>query len=149
MKTRYLILLLILLNACSERNYRNSSNSAKVNNKHRIDTIKYDQKDKGHRVGYHKNDSVSQPGQYINGKKEGWHIALNPDGTKLSEGNYKNGLANGQMKWYHEGGHLAGEGLMKDGQRHGVWKVYAVKDGRLSAEVLFEKGKQIKVVKVF
>ncbi|MBN1495876.1 MAG: hypothetical protein JXA07_03850 [Spirochaetes bacterium] len=118
---------------------------------------------------FHNNGNKYMEGNYENGVMEGQWRSFSPEGWLDSEGEYKNGLQSGLwiyydksrriakkltlkdgmidgMCWIYKEGKLVGEGTMT-GQshnpvRHGNWKTYFIKNGRLKYEGVFVMGKK-------
>lgn len=91
---------------------------------------------------YHSNGNVKMEVYSKNGKPNGQGKFYNKDGTLKYEGTFENGAPTGAFYHYYRNGNVHNEQNYADGVLHGVQQTFD-KTGKLSVEVVYEKGKAL------
>lgn len=83
--------------------------------------------------------TLSNEGDYIDGRKQGPWISYYPDGKVAVQGDYHQGEPTGTWNYYHENGQLSSTGLFVEGKRDGYWVSFSM-DGKKISEAHLANG---------
>lgn len=98
----------------------------------------------GEFVEYHPGGNLKTRGILKNGKRTGVWISYHTNGNIYSENKYKKGVLNGKTAAYYPNGNVQYMGLYISNEKDDTWFFY-LEDGTLDKEILFKKGKKVKV----
>jgi len=137
---RYLILLLVVLGACSTPLVEVVEETYEDGSPKKISFYKNFKKDKilVKEILYYPNKNKKLEGEYKDMKRDGKWTYWYENGNKWSEGHYKMGVDNGVKTVWYENGEKYYEGKTKDGERVGVW-LFWDEDKHVAKEIDYDK----------
>jgi antitoxin component YwqK of YwqJK toxin-antitoxin module len=150
----YAILLLIMLNACTEPAHelteaekREKDSVSKVMQKRKVDSIKGtnplyiappDSDYTGDYVDKYRSGLIKFKGFYRFGERHGAWMSFYPNGIIWSECHYDKGLKHGPISTYFQNGQKRFEGFYKNDLQDSLW-IYYDSTGKVLSKIIYKE----------